>query len=75
MNRRSFIAFLIAAPITSSLPWKTIAVAIQPIAPTAATAINEGLAVIIARTIREQRHRIAANIIANNDLLRRLKSK
>ena len=72
MNRRGFIAFLISAPITNALPWAKIA----SLAPTPiADAINRTLTEIIAETIRARSGEIAANVTANNALLRRLKSK
>ena len=72
MNRRGFIAFLIAAPVTKSLPWQTIA-KFAP-APIAAE-IELTLAEIIAVTIKARMPELAANVMANNALLKRLTRK
>ena len=75
MKRRGFLAFLIAAPITKSLPWNGIAEFIRPIAPNAAATIGLTLAEIIGNTIRARRDEIAANIMISNSLLRRMKER
>ena len=72
MNRRGFLAFLITAPVTRSLPWKAIA-QIAP-APIAAS-INFTLDEIIRTTIRARMPDLVRNIEANNALMRRLMKK
>ena len=75
MNRRGFLAFLIAAPVTKALPWAGIAKALAPIAPQASAAIELTLADIITQTIRARMPELVANITAGNALLARLKEK
>lgn len=70
MDRRGFLAFLISAPVTKSLPWKAIA-RLAP-APIAAE-INITLSEIIAVTLRAHMPELVKNITANNALLTRLK--
>lgn len=67
MNRRGFLSFLITAPVVRALPWAGIASVIKPIAPAlSALCFSE----IVAITLRKHKAQIAANIIANNELLR-----
>jgi hypothetical protein len=73
MNRRGFLAFLVSAPVTRSLPWKGIANALIPIAPAAAASINLTLSEIITATMKARAPEMAANIMAHNALLRHLK--
>ena len=70
LNRRSFIAFLVSAPLTKALPWASIA-KIFP-APIAAE-ITKSLDEIMAQRLNALRAELVANITANNALLKRLK--
>lgn len=72
MNRRGFIGFLVAAPITKSLPWEGIAKFIEPIAPQTSAAISLSLSEIIAATIKARTPELMANLHANNVLMRKL---
>ena len=72
MNRRGFLAFLIGAPLTRSLPWQAIA-SIAP-APIAAQ-IHKTLAEMINETLRARAPELAANVMANNALLRKMKER
>ena len=72
MNRRGFISFLIGAPVTRALPWKTIAkFAPAPIADD----INVTISEIIQATIKKYQPELIANIQANNALLKRMMRK
>ena len=73
MKRRGFLAFLIAAPVTSSLPWPKIANVLATIAPATAARINLTITEIIAETMLRTQEKIIANILQNNALLKRLK--
>lgn len=75
MNRRGFISFLISAPITARLPWQSIANFIKPVAPSISAGIELTINEIIRETIRRNAPKLAANITANNALLRRLTNK
>ena len=72
MNRRGFVAFLVAAPVTKALPWSAIAKAIAPIAPQAAANITLTLDEIISATIRARTPDMIANLKSHNALLKRL---
>lgn len=71
MNRRRFIGFLIAAPLSKSLPWNAIANGLEKIAPGISNDIRLSFSEIVAETLRRHRHEIAANILASNALLKR----
>ena len=73
MDRRGFIKFLVAAPVTKALPWQSIANFIAPIAPETSVLIGLTLEEIISVTLKARMPEIVANIQANNALLRRLK--
>ena len=75
MDRRGFIKFLVAAPVTKALPWQSIANFIAPIAPETSAVIVVTLAEIISTTLRARMPELIANIQANNALLRRLKER
>ena len=75
MNRRGFLQFLIAAPVTKSLPWATISKFIAPIAPQTAATIDLTLEEIISTTLRARMPELIANIENNNALLKRLMRK
>ena len=72
MDRRGFLAFLITAPITKSLPWRGIANILEPIAPATSAAIGLTLQEIISNTIRARMPELVANVESNNALLKRL---
>ena len=73
-NRRGFLAFLIAAPVTSALPWKTISNALESIAPSISGEINLTLQEIIRNTIWARTPQLIAQVEANNAFLLRLKN-
>lgn len=73
MNRRSFIAFLVAAPISRKLPWNSVARIVAPLTPVVSAEITKSLADIITEMIRSRSAEIAANVVANNALLHKLK--
>jgi hypothetical protein len=75
MNRRGFLSFLVAAPVTRSLPWKTIASVIKPVAPATAAAIGLTLSEIIAAAIKKHRPQMIANIRAHNALLAHMRAR
>lgn len=73
MNRREFLSFFVAAPVTRSLPWAGIARALATIAPKTSQAITATL--IVAVTLRRYQAELSANVLENNALLTRLKQK
>lgn len=72
MNRRGFLAALIAAPVAAKLPWGAIASFIEPVAPALARDIRVSLYEIIAATLRKHGPSLAANIQKKNALYTRL---
>ena len=72
MNRRSFLGFLVSAPLTRALPWQKISAVLAPVIPAISAEIDLLLAEIISRTIRVRMEELVANVEANNALLRRL---
>ena len=48
MNRRGFLAALIAAPVAAKLPWSAIAKVIAPVAPVVAAEIDYAVIDLIA---------------------------
>lgn len=75
MNRRGFIRMLVAGSVTASLPWKSIAKAINPIAPKIAADINLSLDEILSETLRKCEAQIIENIFAQNSFLDYIRNK
>jgi len=75
MNRRGFISFLIAAPLTKGLPWDGIAKAVEIVSPAIALEINDSITDLVMRTLRARQSEIIKNISENNALLNLLKSR
>lgn len=66
MNRRSFIRFLVAAPVSRSLPWQGIAKAIGSVAPGIASVIDITLNELMSTTIKKYSKEIAENIFTGS---------
>lgn len=79
MNRRSFLRALIAAPILSSLPWGSIASAIESALPRVAGDIRyllreHSVSELISKTLIRNRHKVLATVTGSNQLLKRIKN-
>lgn len=74
MNRRAFIGFLVAAPVSAALPWEKIAGALQKFAPGISADIKSALTLdeIISTTLRSYYPELVENISNNNVLLKKL---
>lgn len=68
MRRRSFLAFLVGAPLTRSLPWAAIAKVVPP-------SVGLSISEIVAAAIKAREPELRANIIAHNALLKRMKDR
>ena len=66
MNRRGFLKFLIAAPVSRALPWMGIASVIKPIMPGLSYDIGYTYSELIRVTLRKHRTDIVANLSARN---------
>jgi hypothetical protein len=72
MKRRGFLAFLLSAPVTRSLPWKAISRVIAPVAPAASLAIDRTFSEMVAAVIRARTPELLASIRQRNALLEHL---
>jgi hypothetical protein len=75
MNRRGFLAVLIAAPVSRALPWEGIARFIKPVMPSLASDINLSFSDLVAVTVRKHLPEIRANIMARNELLKHIQAR
>jgi hypothetical protein len=72
MNRRGFLRTLLAAPIVASLPWQSIASAIEPALPGLAGKIRITVAELVTEALENNRAALLANITATNELMKRM---